>query len=78
MIHAAFLIPLFPLAGFLLFSLFGRRARQPAGRAGSRPAMVAASFVVTVHRLRRAVPARTRLTGSYVEHLVHLVPASIG
>ncbi len=47
MLHAAFLIPLFPLAGFAVLALAGRRLGNPvAGWLGT--AMVAASFVVTV------------------------------
>ncbi len=47
MIHAAFLIPLFPLAGFAVLAACGRRLGNPlAGWLAT--AMVAASFVVTV------------------------------
>ncbi|HUY07791.1 MAG TPA: NADH-quinone oxidoreductase subunit L [Acidimicrobiales bacterium] len=47
MIHAAFLIPLFPLVGFLILAPFGRRIGNPiAGWIATL--MVLASFVVTV------------------------------
>ncbi len=47
MIHAAFLIPLFPLVGFAVLAPFGRKLGRPlAGWLAT--AMVAASFVVTV------------------------------
>ncbi len=45
--HAAFLIPLFPLVGFLVLAAFGRRIGNP--RSGwLATAMVLASFVTTV------------------------------
>ena len=47
MIHAAFLIPLFPLVGFLILAPFGRRIGNPiAGWIATL--MVLASFIVTV------------------------------
>ena len=47
MTHAAFLIPLFPLAGFFVLAAFGRKLGNPlAGYIAT--AMVGASFVVTV------------------------------
>jgi NADH-quinone oxidoreductase subunit L len=46
-IHAAYLIPLFPLAGFLILAAFGKRLGNPlAGWLAT--AMVFGSFVVTV------------------------------
>ena len=47
MIHAAFLIPLFPLVGFGVLALFGKRLGNPAA-GWLATAMVALSFVVTV------------------------------
>ena len=47
MVHAAFLIPALPLAGFLVLLVFGRRLGNPlAGYVAT--AAIAASFVVTV------------------------------
>ncbi len=46
MIHAAFLIPLFPLAGFAVLLAFGRRLGNPAA-GWLATAMVFASFVAT-------------------------------
>ncbi len=47
MLHAAYLMILFPLAGFCLLAMFGRRLGKP--RAGwLATAMVAASFVVSI------------------------------
>ncbi|MGO9557866.1 MAG: NADH-quinone oxidoreductase subunit L [Acidimicrobiales bacterium] len=47
MIHAAFLIPLFPLVGYAVLAPFGRRLGNPlAGWIAT--AMVAASFVTTI------------------------------
>src|ERR1700722_19674644 len=47
MIHAAFLIPLFPLVGFSVLALFGKRLGNPAA-GWLATAMVALSFVATV------------------------------
>ena len=53
MVHAAYLMPLLPLAGFVVLAAFGRRLGDPwAGWVGT--AAVAGSFVVAVRRLRRA------------------------
>ena len=53
MLHAAYLMPLLPLAGFVVLAAFGRRLGDPwAGWLGT--ATVPGSFVVAVHRLRRA------------------------
>ena len=47
MLDVIWLIPAFPLAGFVLILLFGRRLGQP-GAGLLATAMVAASFVVSV------------------------------
>jgi NADH-quinone oxidoreductase subunit L len=47
MIHAAFLIPAFPLAGFALLALFGKRLGNPLS-GWIATALVALSFVATV------------------------------
>lgn len=62
MIHAAFLIPLFPLVGFLILAPFGRRIGNPiAGWIATL--MVFASFVVTVLLFANVAtqPASSRL-----------------
>ena len=67
MIHAAFLIPLLPLAGFAILAPFGRRLGNPlAGWVAT--ALVAASFVVTVIvfvGLFQQAPAHRELTQSW-------------
>ena len=67
MIHAAFLIPLLPLAGFAILVPFGRKLGNPlAGWLAT--AMVAASFVVTVvvfAGLFQLAPAHRSFTQSW-------------
>lgn len=66
MIHAAFLIPLFPLVGFVILAPFGRRLGNPvAGWLAT--VMVFASFIVTVAVFANVAsePAGSRL---YVEN----------
>ncbi|HUZ21766.1 MAG TPA: NADH-quinone oxidoreductase subunit L [Acidimicrobiales bacterium] len=67
MIHAAFLIPLFPLAGFAILAPFGRKLGNPlAGWLAT--AMVAASFVVTAlvfAGLFQLAPAHRSFTQSW-------------
>ena len=67
MIHAAFLIPLFPLAGFFVLAAFGQDASATRGRAGSRPRWSSRQFRGHGHRLRRAVRSEHRRRGSSIE-----------
>ena len=58
MLHAAYLMPLLPLAGFVVLAAFGRRLGDPvAGWLGT--ATVGGAFVVAVHHLRRSARAAT-------------------
>jgi NADH-quinone oxidoreductase subunit L len=66
-IHAAFLIPLLPLAGFAVLAPFGRRLGNPLS-GWIATVLVAASFVVTVLvfiALFRQAPAHREFTQSW-------------
>ena len=69
MAELVWLIPAFPLAGFLLILLFGRRLGEPfAGVLAS--AMVLASFVVSVG----GVSAPVAIAGAVVATVVEMLP----
>ena len=74
MLDVIWLIPAFPLAGFVLILLFGRRLGQP-GAGLLATAMVAASFVVSVGAYFDLL-SRDEAERAHIEVLFSWVPVS--